>query len=243
MKRCVPFLLGVLILFGSILLSCKKNPEKPDKDRISRSELNRKIDSLIQQAEKEGDPNAKAKLYGEASLLLSQKGDLKRMYETAYLGKKENPYQKQSLTSLAEYHLRRGNSEESKIQLLDVLSREPNFPRANHLLGLYYMQKGETKQASLCFQKAYLGEPENPDYGTNLLTAVYESGDKAKSTSLAKTLTEKFPDHGPIWKNAGIVFEGLGKKGEAKAAFEKYLELHPNGTDSTAVRKWISKLK
>lgn len=240
------FPLTILLLFvsfGSTFSSCKKGEGKLDADKIGKSEFNQKIEGLLSRAVSEKDPNIKAKLYGEASDLLSEKGDLKRMYETALLGKKENPLQKQCLTSIAEYHFRKGNKEEAKIQLTDLLSRESDFPRANFLFGLILMQSEKPKLARSYFQKAHSVDAENPEYALNWLVSVYESGDKRKALDSISTLTEKFPKYGPLWKNVGLIQEAMGKKKEATLSYETYLQLNENGTDVPAVKKWISNLK
>jgi hypothetical protein len=50
------------------------------------------------------------------------------------------------------------------------------------------------------------------------------------------------PSFGPTWRVLGQVYRKLGEKGQAKAAFERYLSLEPRASDAAQIRQQMNQL-
>jgi hypothetical protein len=50
------------------------------------------------------------------------------------------------------------------------------------------------------------------------------------------------PGYAPTWRGIGLVYEKLGKKAQARTAFQKYLQLAPSAGDAAAIRERMSRL-
>ena len=60
-------------------------------------------------------------------------------------------------------------------------------------------------------------------------------------TSLRAALASN-PGYAPTWRGLGLVFEKLGEKDQAKAAFKRYLQLSPAATDGDQIRNRMERL-
>jgi regulator of sirC expression with transglutaminase-like and TPR domain len=50
------------------------------------------------------------------------------------------------------------------------------------------------------------------------------------------------PTFAPTWRGLGVVYEKLGNKGQARAAFKRYLQLAPGAGDADQIRDRIDQL-
>ncbi|HSK02774.1 MAG TPA: tetratricopeptide repeat protein, partial [Kofleriaceae bacterium] len=50
------------------------------------------------------------------------------------------------------------------------------------------------------------------------------------------------PGYAPTWRGIGLVYEKLGKKAQARTAFQKYLQLAPNAGDAAMIRERMGRL-
>lgn len=59
--------------------------------------------------------------------------------------------------------------------------------------------------------------------------------------SLRKALAAN-PSYAPTWRGLGLVFEKMGEKAQARAAFKRYLQLSPGASDAAQIRARLERL-
>lgn len=50
------------------------------------------------------------------------------------------------------------------------------------------------------------------------------------------------PNYAPTWRGLGLVFEKMGEKDQARAAYKRYLQLAPNAGDADQIRSRLERL-
>jgi regulator of sirC expression with transglutaminase-like and TPR domain len=54
--------------------------------------------------------------------------------------------------------------------------------------------------------------------------------------ALYKRVIQASPGYAPAWRGAGLVYEKIGDKAAARAAFQRYLQLAPSAPDAAGIR-------
>jgi len=67
-------------------------------------------------------------------------------------------------------------------------------------------------------------------------------GDSKAALQLYRSAQRANPGYAPAWRQAGLLYEKLGDRGAAKAAFQRYLILAPNASDAASIRARIANL-
>ena len=70
----------------------------------------------------------------------------------------------------------------------------------------------------------------------------YIKGDLKTALTEYKRATQSNSGFAPAWRGLGLVYQKLGERGPAKAAFGKYLALSPNASDADAIRRTMAAL-
>ncbi len=65
----------------------------------------------------------------------------------------------------------------------------------------------------------------------------YVKGDAKGALGLLKGAKATNPNYAPTWRLLGQVYKKLGDRGQAKAAYQRYVTLAPNASDVAAIRK------
>ncbi len=238
------FKLFVSLLFLWLVVCKPKVPAvvPVDESKIKQSVVVLQIDELIDKASKETDDNSKSKLYGEASQRLIEKGDYEKAKEIAELSKQANPSQKIALTTIAEYYLYKKRFIEAEETLTDVLSREPDYARANYLMGNVCLVNKKFLDAEKYYSKAIEKDDRFMPSYINLSYILFHNGNQQKALSTAEKAIEIEPGFTEIYKNAGIIAEKMNDKAKAKLYYSKYLELSPQAKDSEVIKQWLNQL-
>jgi Tfp pilus assembly protein PilF len=67
-------------------------------------------------------------------------------------------------------------------------------------------------------------------------------GDSKASIAALTKATRVRPGYAPAWRALGQVYKKTGEKGQAKAAFQRYLSIAPNAADAPQIRDQIKSL-
>ncbi|MBN8222159.1 MAG: tetratricopeptide repeat protein [Spirochaetes bacterium] len=234
MKRTV-------LIFTTLLIAsaCK---EKESAKRNNPTAINQKIDALLKEAAAATDDNKKAALFGDASELLIDKGDLRQAMVAARQGEKANPTQKQCLTSIAEVQLTEGKIPEATATLKDVLQRHPTYGRAHFVEGNLAASRGDYTAALASYTKAEKEKFQD----ARLLINMGGVALKAKKTKDAAKIYERAitadPNYAEAYLGAGIAARKENKKAEARKYFEKYMALAPHSSEANRVKVWLKAL-
>jgi hypothetical protein len=70
----------------------------------------------------------------------------------------------------------------------------------------------------------------------------FARGDANGALATFKASLQSNPEFAPTWRGIGMVYEKLGKRGQAKTAFRKYLALSPNASDAEQIRERMGRL-
>jgi superkiller protein 3 len=228
----------VLGLMAVLATACREKNEP--RARLD-TPLNQKIDTLLKEAQAATDDNRKAALFGEASELLIEKGDLRQAMVAARQGERANPTQKQCLTSIAEIQLSEGKVAEATATLNDALQRHPQFGRAHYVHGNLLASKADYKAALQSYRKAEKNGFTGERLYLNSAGVALRGKKAAEAFATYERALKKFPNLAEAHLGAGIAAGQLNKKKEAKKYFETYLTLSPNSSEAGRVRSWLMK--
>ncbi|MFO1527046.1 MAG: tetratricopeptide repeat protein [Turneriella sp.] len=227
-----------LIVISLLLAACK------DKAAAKKLDIpiNQKIDGLMKDAAAATDENKKAALYGEASELLIDKGDMRQAMLAARNGERANPTQKQCLASIAEVQISEGKINEAGLTLKDLLQRHPQYGRAHFIQGNLNASRndfaGAIKSYDLAEKHKFTDVRLLLNHG-NVSLRMKKTRDAAKSYARA---IAAYPDVAEGYLGAGIAAQAEKKKADAKKNFEKFLELAPHASQAQRVRLWMKNL-
>jgi hypothetical protein len=70
----------------------------------------------------------------------------------------------------------------------------------------------------------------------------YAHGDTAGALATFRGSLQTNPGFAPTWRGIGLVYEKMGNKGQARAAFKRYLQLAPTAGDADQIRDRMERL-
>ncbi|MCB1175277.1 MAG: tetratricopeptide repeat protein [Leptospiraceae bacterium] len=229
----------VAVLIASLAFACDFFSGRGD---TGKAAINQDIGSLLQKAAAATDENEQAKLFGQASLLLSQKGDYKRAVDAARKGRRANPMEVQSLATIGEYYISQRKFAEAQTVLEEAIYADGKSARANYLLGNALYAQKQTGRAQDQYAAALALDPQYTDALYNLAALHASQGRASQALDLLEKAIALKPGFAEPYKNAGIAAEKSGNAKKAKEYYSKYIELNPAGDDVEAVEQWIAKL-
>lgn len=187
--------------------------------------LNQKIDALLNEANAATDENAKARLYGEASELLIDKGDLRAAMNAARQGERANPTQKQCLTSIAEVQLSEGKIAEAAQTIKDAIQRHPKHARAHYAMGNLLASRGDFAGALKSYAVAEREKFDDPRLLVNMGAVSLRAKKNRDALKIYERAVVKYPNLAEAYLGAGIAAQKENKKADVKKYFEKYIVL------------------
>lgn len=99
------------------------------------------------------------------------------------------------------------------------------------------------KAASAAYAKAFEKKSGDASSTTDYAISVFYGGDAAGAVKIAEELVARDPRFAPVRFNLGIFYQNAGDTAKAKASFEEYLRLDPNGPSAAAAKDMLSQLK
>jgi len=135
-----------------------------------------------------------------------------------------------------------GRIDEAERGFLALTKSNPELggPFAN--LGLIYRRAGKPEQAAAQLEQAVRASPEQPVYLNQLGIAYRELGRFADAQHAYEKASEIAPGYAAPQLNLGILLDlYLGDSANALAAYERYLNLAPEGDEK--VRKWVAEIR
>jgi hypothetical protein len=70
----------------------------------------------------------------------------------------------------------------------------------------------------------------------------FARGDTSGALASLRTSLAANPNYAPTWRGLGLVFEKMGEKDQARAAYKRYLQLAPNASDADQIRSRLERL-
>ncbi|HJP94539.1 MAG TPA: tetratricopeptide repeat protein [Pyrinomonadaceae bacterium] len=121
----------------------------------------------------------------------------------------------------------------------------PAYAEASAVEGRIYREEAFADDAIRSFRRAIReGGGVQPEAYVGMARVLEDKGDYAGAiTNFQKALAQLADTEPVIYQMAGAAYERVNKPKEAVAAYEKYLQLAPNGSYAAAIRSIINQLK
>jgi tetratricopeptide (TPR) repeat protein len=123
------------------------------------------------------------------------------------------------------------------------LARNPNDLGANIGLGNLEFDSSQWLKAIEYYSRALTIDPKNADVRVDRAIAYHSSGQNDEAKKELLRVTREQPNHKNAWLNLGVVMRETGDRAGALRAWEKYLELDPQGEHAAGVRQEMESLK
>ena len=119
------------------------------------------------------------------------------------------------------------------------------YAEASAVEGRIYREEGFTDDAIASFRRSIReANGFQPEAHVGLARVYEDKGDFAPAIVELRKALDQLSDSEPvIYQMLGAAYEKVNKPKEAVAAYEKYLQLAPNGSYATAIRSILNQLK
>ena len=124
-----------------------------------------------------------------------------------------------------------------------ALAKNPDDLEANIGLGNLEFDSGHWAKAIESYTRALDLDPKNADVRVDRAIAYHNLGKSDVAKGELVRVTKGSPRHKNAWLNLGVVAGQLGERATAIQAWERYLELDPNGEHAAEIRHEIADLK
>ncbi|PYS48534.1 MAG: hypothetical protein DMF68_12835 [Acidobacteria bacterium] len=130
-------------------------------------------------------------------------------------------------------------------EIADARADRPIYPEASAVEGRIYRYFGFWDDSASSFRRSIReGRGFQPEAHTGLGLLFEEKGQNEEAATEFRAAIAQLSDSEPIlYQLLGAVYEKLDKYKEAVAAYEKYLQLAPEGNLAPAIRSMIDQLK
>jgi TolA-binding protein len=108
------------------------------------------------------------------------------------------------------------------------LKANPNDLAALVALAGMYFDASKFDQAIEYDKRALALDPGNPDVRTDYATALHQTGHDLDALAQLETVLAKRPAFVPALYNRGVVLVAIGRRTDAAAAFQKFINAAPN---------------
>lgn len=121
----------------------------------------------------------------------------------------------------------------------------PSYAEASAVEGRMLREEAFTDEAIRAFRRSIReGNGFQPEAHVGLARVLEEKGQFTEAAAELKKAIDQLSDSEPvIYQMLGATYEKLEKPKEAVAAYEKYLELAPNGSYAAAIKSILTQLK
>jgi small glutamine-rich tetratricopeptide repeat-containing protein alpha len=124
-----------------------------------------------------------------------------------------------------------------------TLAKNPKDLAANIGLGNLEFDSAQWQKAIDYYSRALEIDPRNADVRVDRAIAYHSTGQNDVAKKELLRVTRERPTHKNAWLNLGVVMRETGDRAGAIRAWERYLELDPNGLHAAGVRQEIASLK
>ncbi len=158
---------------------------------------------------------------------------------------KLNPSNAQAHVGFARVLLDLGKFNEALDEVDAAREARPTYAEASAVEGRVHREEGNTDQAIRSFRRSIReGGGFQPEAHVGLARVLEDKGQFAEAVAEFRAAIDQLSDSEPvIYQMLGAAYEKLEKPKEAVAAYEKYLQLAPNGSYAAAIRSILEQLK
>ncbi len=134
------------------------------------------------------------------------------------------PGDAQAMTLLAAAHLAEGRNAKASALMQEALKAR-DTPDMRTVLGISMIRGGQSADGVSELDAVFRKNPKQVQAGLTLINTYMRSGQAAKASAIAETLTSQFPSNAAMFNLLGMTKLQTGNAEAAKAAFEQALKL------------------
>jgi tetratricopeptide repeat protein len=124
-----------------------------------------------------------------------------------------------------------------------AIAKNPKDLEAITGLANLEFDSGQWEKAIDYYTRALAIDPGNADVRVDRAIAYHSSGQNDLAKKELLRVTRERPSHRNAWLNLGVVMRETGDLQGAVTAWERYLEIDPNGEHAADIRKELANLK
>lgn len=124
-----------------------------------------------------------------------------------------------------------------------ALAKNPKDLDANIGLANLEFDSAQWEKAIEYYSRALEIDPKNADVRVDRAIAYHSTGQNDVAKRELLRVNRERPTHKNAWLNLGVVLRETGDRAGAIRAFERYLELDPNGLHAAGVRQEVASMK
>jgi tetratricopeptide (TPR) repeat protein len=136
-----------------------------------------------------------------------------------------------ALEHSAQAHLARGRTDRARVAAKEALAAFPESPVAADVLAQIALQEGRPSEAAGHFEAAARGAPSPVEYRLSEAAALQRAGDTTGALRCLDGILEEDPSHFRAAHFKGTLHFSRGEYEEARAAFDRALEIQPESAD------------
>jgi tetratricopeptide (TPR) repeat protein len=196
-------------------------------------------------AEASGNSKAKAAIEQANALLGEGKhAEARAQYEQALTFLEvDDPLLKASIErTIARTWFEEGKTDQAIETLKKSLALKPDDVETLQLISTLLVTAGREKEAEAYIAQLPAGTKIDPNSLLNLGIKLYNEKDLAGALDKFDRVVKDNPELATAYYYRGLTYLGLNKSAEAKADFQKLLELDPNNPNAEEVREYIKAL-
>ncbi|HET9479639.1 MAG TPA: tetratricopeptide repeat protein [Pyrinomonadaceae bacterium] len=158
---------------------------------------------------------------------------------------KARPAYPEANVGLARVLLDLNQFKEARAAIDAARRTRPVYPEASAVEGRIYREEAFDEEAIRSFRRAIReARGFQPEAHVGLARVLEDKGDSAAAVVELRKALDQLSDSEPvIYQMLGAVYEKLNKPKDAIVAYEKYLQLAPNGSYAAAIRSILDQLK
>ena len=146
------------------------------------------------------------------------------------------------LRAIADTYAKEGNQAQAIATLERALQVDPNDAVSLQIIATTLISQGKEKEAEAYMARLPQGVKIDPDTLLNTGIKAYNDKDLNGALERFNRVVEQNPDLANAYYYRGLTYLGLNKSAEAKADFEKVLQLDPSFPNADEVREYIKAL-
>jgi tetratricopeptide (TPR) repeat protein len=146
------------------------------------------------------------------------------------------------LRAIADTYAKEGNQAQAIATLERALQVDPTDAVSLQIIATTLIAQGKEKEAEAYIARLPQGVKIDPDTMLNTGIKAYNDKDLDGALERFNRVVQENPDLANAYYYRGLTFLGLNKSAEAKADFEKVLQLDPSFPNADEVREYIKAL-
>ena len=181
---------------------------------------------------------------GNAAVSAGKPAEARAAYEEAIAGLEDPAHHPELLRGVARTYFLEEKVDEAVATLqraIDVSAEDDDTDTIRLLVDML-MAAGREKEAEPYLAKLPAGAKVDPTTILNLGINRYNEGKMEEALAQFERAVKENPSFGPAYFYRGLAQLGLGKNAEAKADFQKFLELDPDHAKAADAREFLQSL-